>query len=94
MNWDTKWGLVKDAAQNVTHYVVDSRAYARIPWDGEGPCPDCGVEPLQLHVVGNNVTQGSPPPGFPLCSQDRCPHCGGQALSCPCQLSPYKGSAR
>jgi len=45
--------------------------YLRIPYEGEhGPCRDCLVLSGQLHHPG--------------CSQERCPKCNGQAISCDC----------
>ena len=93
MEWEKKWAGVIAAAQSVTHYSVRGQVLGRIPWAGTGPCGDCGVVRGQLHVVGNSVTQGSPPVGYPLCDMEQCPLCKGQALSCGCQLEPVFGEA-
>jgi len=89
--WEQQWARVKADAQQHTHYLLRSRSYPRVPFDtGGGSCPDCGVAEGQLHVVGNTVTGNSPPIGYPVCAKEICPSCGGQALSCPCQLAPGK----
>jgi hypothetical protein len=90
--WEQQWKRVQADSQTHTHYLLHSRSYPRVPCEQE-VCGDCGVSRGQLHVVGNTVTAGSPPRGYPLCDQERCPACRGQALSCPCQLAPGKRTA-
>jgi hypothetical protein len=66
----------------VQMYLV-SRPLRRIRWGDEkglwpkkrgrlGPCGDCAALPGQYHA--------------PNCDMEQCPVCGGQALSCDCQL--------
>jgi len=53
-----------------------------IPWEGPGRCPDCNAIPDHYHHPG--------------CDIERCPKCGGQAISCTCWLAsePEEGQAQ
>lgn len=43
---------------------------APIPYDGDKRCHDCNAQPGAFHHPG--------------CDVERCPKCGGQAISCVC----------
>ncbi len=74
-------------AQHQRTYLIEGRHYLRIPYGDEEvdwgadkqPCHDCAVVKGQLHVSG--------------CDVERCPRCGGQAISCDCRYEEEGSSA-
>jgi hypothetical protein len=69
------WEKRKAEAQGCVTRTIEGEDYKRVPWNGAGPCGDCDVEPGQLHVV--------------FCDLERCPKCGGQAISCEHALEGF-----
>lgn len=64
------WSTEISAAQIHRTYWIHGEEHQRVPHEGDRRCPDCGVQPSQLHVPG--------------CEEEHCPACGGQVISCEC----------
>ena len=74
-------------AQTIPRISIGGAEYPRVRYGDESGdsgagrqgCRDCGVTKGQFHV--------------PSCDAERCPRCGGQAITCDCQYDDEQDSA-
>jgi hypothetical protein len=68
----------------LAHLSIDGQEFARLPFGTEQgfvddaferACHDCNVVVPQLH--------------HPHCDMEQCPGCGGQLLSCDCEVEDF-----
>ena len=80
MSVSDEWQKKIEDSQGLTHYRVADRYVLRVKYGSEAddwgandhPCFDCAAAKGQLHVPG--------------CDGEECPNCGGQAISCNCEI--------
>jgi hypothetical protein len=53
-------------------WTIDGNSYERERWNQTFPCHDCLATKGNLHSLD--------------CDVERCPRCGGQAISCDCDI--------
>jgi hypothetical protein len=75
------WCAKIEAAQKLAGYLRDGKYVRRLAygqekddkWEsGKFPCHDCAIVQGQLHVPG--------------CDVEECPVCGGQLITCDCEI--------
>ncbi len=81
------WPARLEEAQKHTYYVISGKRHERVRYGDEAddwgadrqPCHDCAALKGQFHFVG--------------CDVERCPQCGGQAITCDCEYEDDEDEA-